>query len=191
MRGYQLRHLSKSKAEFRSWNSAFRSLRYKLTKSYFFAGAFAGAFFSGAFAAGAAVLASGTAAFVGFSTGAAFVSDGKAVFALVSTGTDVLAFVSDVLALADEVVSAGVSGFDESTEVLPVSAGIASSNADIIKVVAAPIVTFERTVAVPRGVKAELETLLVNKAPASVLPGCSNTEATSTMHERKNNPYKK
>jgi hypothetical protein len=30
--------------------------------------------------------------------------------------------------------------------------------------------------------------LLVKSAPASVLPGCSRTTATSTRHERKNIP---
>ena len=78
----------------------------------------------------------------------------------------------------------------DKTETLPVNAGIARSRADSINVVAATIVTFDSTVAVPRGLKAELDTLLVNNAPASVLPGCSKTAAMSTTHERKNNPYK-
>lgn len=82
--------------------------------------------------------------------------------------------------------SAGVSGFAESTETLPLNAGIEISNADTIKTTAATIVIFERIVVVPRGVNAELEILLVNSAPASVLPGCSRTEPTSTMHEAKN-----
>jgi hypothetical protein len=83
------------------------------------------------------------------------------------------------------------SGFAESTETLPVNAGIARNKAESMNVAAAAIVTFESTVAVPRGLNAELDTLLVNSAPASVLPGCSNTAATSTRHDRKNNPYKK
>ena len=37
---------------------------------------------------------------------------------------------------------------------------------------------------------AALETLLVNNAPASVLPGCNNTAATSTKHETKKTVYK-
>ena len=86
--------------------------------------------------------------------------------------------------------SAGVSGFAESTETLPVIAGIEINKADRKKAVAAPIVNFDKTVAVPRGPKAELDMLLVNRAPASVLPGCSNTAATKTMQDAKNIVYK-
>ena len=87
--------------------------------------------------------------------------------------------------------SAGASGLLESTDTLPVNAGMDNRSADTIKIAAAAMVIFESTVAVPRGLNAELETWLVNKAPASVFPGCSKTEATSAKHERKNNPYKK
>ena len=122
-------------------------------------------------------------------TGAVFVlaSAGAAVFAFASGGVAVFELASPVTAGA----STGVSGLLESTDTLPVKAGIARSKADSINVVAAPIVTFERTVAVPRGLNAVLDTLLVNNAPASVFPGCSKTAATRTRHERKNNPYKK
>jgi hypothetical protein len=101
-------------------------------------------------------------------------------------GTSVFAAGASVEAGA----SAGASGFAERTETLPVSAGIASSRAESINTTAALIVTFDNTVAVPRGANAELDTLLVNNAPASVLPGCNKTAATNTRHERKNNPYK-
>lgn len=119
----------------------------------------------------------------------ALVSAGIAMFA--SAGAAVFAFASDVFEFADDVVSAGASGLADKTETFPVNAGIARKSADSIKVAAAIIVNLDNTVAVPRGLKAELETLLVNNAPASVLPGCSKTDAMSTMHERKNNPYKK
>ena len=73
------------------------------------------------------------------------------------------------------VVAAGavseVSGLLESTETPPLSAGIESISADNIKTVAAMIVVFDKTVAVPRDPKALLEILLVNNAPASVFPG--------------------
>jgi len=88
--------------------------------------------------------------------------------------------------VVDAGAEAGVSGFAESTDTLPLKAGIEISKAETIKTTAATIVIFERIVVVPRGVKAELEILLVNKAPASVLPGCKSTEPTSTMHEAKN-----
>ena len=81
---------------------------------------------------------------------------------------------------------AGVSGLLPSTETLPVTAGIARNRADSIKVAAAAIVIFESTVAVPRGANAELETLLVNSAPASVFPGCKRTAATRTRQDAKN-----
>ena len=126
------------------------------------------------------------------STGAAMLESASAEeLEFASAGAAVFEFASAVFASVETDVSVGSSGLLLKTETLPVNAGIASNNADSINIDAAKIVTFDKTVAVPRGAKAELETLLVNKAPASVLPGCSNTAATSTKQERKNNPYKK
>ena len=68
------------------------------------------------------------------------------------------------------VPSAGRSA-PESTEIFPLNAGIEINNAVSIKMIAATIVIFDSTEAVPRGPNAALETLLVNNAPASVLPG--------------------
>ncbi len=48
------------------------------------------------------------------------------------------------------------------------------------------MVIFDKTVAVPRGPKAELEILLVKSAPASVFPGCSKTETIKATQEIKN-----
>ena len=59
-----------------------------------------------------------------------------------------------------------------------------------IKVMAATIVIFARMVCVPRGPKAVLDTELVKSAPASALPGCNNTESTSTKHAKMNKLYK-
>ena len=53
---------------------------------------------------------------------------------------------------------------------------------------AAPMVIFARSVCVPRGPKAVLDTELENSAPASALPGCSNTARTKMMHDRMNKP---
>jgi hypothetical protein len=120
----------------------------------------------------------------------------KAGVSVLVAGTSVLAagatfaFASGTLVSVDTGTSVAVSGFAESTETLPVSAGIAKRSADNMKAIAAPIVIFDNTVAVPRGANAELDTLLVNRAPASVLPGCSKTAATKTKQERKNIPYK-
>jgi hypothetical protein len=99
-----------------------------------------------------------------------------------ATGVSALAFVS-VLA---GTVSDGVSETDSSTETPPCNAGIEIKKAETIKTVAAMIVILESTDAVPRGPNAALDTLLVNNAPASVFPGCSSTDPTSTMHAIKN-----
>ncbi len=114
-----------------------------------------------------------------------------AVFEFESDDVAVLELAFSLFSSVEAGASAGVSGLLLKTETFPVNAGIERNNADSIKIVAALIVTFDRTVAVPRGVNAELEILLVNKAPASVLPGCSNTAAMSTKQDRKNKPYKK
>ena len=104
---------------------------------------------------------------------------GCSVFA---AGCSVFVFAGAVVSVEED------SEVVDKTETSPVRAGIESIKAESIKTVAATIVIFERTVAVPRGPKAALEILLVKSAPASVLPGCSKTLATRTIHERKNNP---
>jgi hypothetical protein len=81
-----------------------------------------------------------------------------------------------------------VPGF--STERDPVIAGCESIKAISMKATAAPIEIFARMLAVPRGPKAVLETLLVNSAPASALPGCKSTATTSTMQARIKSPYR-
>ena len=109
-------------------------------------------------------------------------------------------FVSAVLALAFAFgasvttgTSAGAgasSAMPCKTDPVPLNAGIDISNAETIKIAAAVIVIRESTEADPRGANAELETLLVNKAPASVLPGCNKTDPMSAMQAAKNNAYK-
>ena len=80
---------------------------------------------------------------------------------------------------------------DCKTECEPVIPGSESIRANNMNPAAAPMVIFERILAVPRGPKAVLETLLENKSPAPDLPGCNSTTTTSTMHARINNPYKR
>jgi hypothetical protein len=107
--------------------------------------------------------------------------------------SSVLAFASPagLAVFAFAFASAGCSAaVVERTETSPVSAGIDISSAETIKPTAAAMVIFDSTVCVPRGLKAVLEILLVKSAPASVLPGCSSTEATSTMQDKKNIAYK-
>jgi hypothetical protein len=85
----------------------------------------------------------------------------------------------------------GASGTpDCKTELVPIIEGSESIRAINIKAAAAPIVIFASKVCVPRGPNAVLETELVNKAPASALPGCSNTTRIKTMQARMNNPDK-
>lgn len=140
-------------------------LQEEFTKTYLLAGV-------SVLAAGASAFAAGAVPFVFVSTGAVC-----SVFVLLSAGTT-------------DSTSAGASGLLESTDTFPVKAGMEINNADSMKATAAPIVIFERTVAVPRGLKAVLETLLVKRAPASVFPGCSKTAATSTKQEIKKIAYK-
>ena len=138
-----------------------RHLGNDFQRNYLFAGAFAGTAFTGSVFAAAGTAAFASAVFAG------------AVLVFVSAGA-----------------WAGVSGLAESTDTLPVIAGIEISNAERKNAVAAAIVSLDNTVAVPRGPKAALDILLVNRAPASVLPGCSKTVATRTMQERKKIVYR-
>ncbi len=158
-----------------------------------FAGDFAGVALDAGFAA--VLLAAGAFAAGLFATGAlaagtvlAALAAGTAMLVSSAGGVDEFEFASAVfeLASAETAASAGASGLLDSTETLPFNAGIASSSADSMKHVAATMVTFDSTVAVPRGLNAELETLLVNNAPASVLPGCSRTAPIKARHEMKN-----
>ena len=97
----------------------------------------------------------------------------------------------ELSAVAAGAVSVGVAVLVCKTETFPVRAGIERNKAESIKTTAATILIFARTVCVPRWLKAELEILLVNNAPASVLPGCNKTDAIKTMQAIKNNAYKK
>jgi hypothetical protein len=56
---------------------------------------------------------------------------------------------------------------------------------------AAPIVTFDKMLAVPRGPNAVLDRLLEKSAPASAFPGCNRITTISTNDARINNPYKR
>lgn len=152
------------------WNSFGR---VQITKNYWLlAGAEAvlSAFCSNEFVAGVSIKALFPAV---FASGAEFASALEFVAAGISAGC-----------------SAGASSVDDCrTETFPLKAGIEINRAETMKMQAAAIVIFERTDAVPRGPNALLETLLVNNAPASVLPGCSSTAPISTMQEIKNIAY--
>ncbi len=76
------------------------------------------------------------------------------------------------------------------TERDPVTPGSDSINAMSMNAAAAPMVILESTLAVPRGPKAVLETLLEKRSPALALPGCSKMTTTSTIQARINNPYR-
>jgi|SRR5215813_2628263 len=79
---------------------------------------------------------------------------------------------------------------DCSAEFEPLIPGNDNANAINMKVIAAPIVIFARMFCVPLGPKAVLETLLVNRAPASAFPGCNNTTTINTRQDRINRVYK-
>ena len=88
-------------------------------------------------------------------------------------------------------VAAGTSAASVcSTERVPVTAGNDNVKAISMNAAAAPIVIFDRTLAVPRGPNAVLETLLEKRSPAPDLPGCSRITTISTTHDSMNNPYK-
>ena len=80
---------------------------------------------------------------------------------------------------------------DCSTVREPDTPGNESISAISMNAAAAPIVIRARMLCVPRGPNAVLETLLVNNAPASALPGCSKTTTIRIRHARTNNPYKR
>jgi hypothetical protein len=106
----------------------------------------------------------------------------------------VLAFASAVFALASVLALAFCSvviapPVVSKTERVPVTNGWDNKKANNMNAKAAPIVIFAKIVCVPRGPKALLETLLVNKAPASDLPGCNKTEVIKTTQDKRNNVY--
>jgi len=65
----------------------------------------------------------------------------------------------------------GSGAVDCNTEREPVTPGKESVSAISIKAAAAPMVTFDKILAVPRGPNAVLETLLEKRSPAPDLPG--------------------
>ena len=94
---------------------------------------------------------------------------------------------------AGEAVGAGVGVASGSvvckTECEPVTPGKESINAISMNVAAAPIVIFDKMLAVPLGPNAVLETLAEKRSPAPDLPGCNRMTTTSTMHDKMNRPY--
>ena len=93
---------------------------------------------------------------------------------------------------AGEAAGVGVASasVDCNTDCEPVIPGKESVSAMSINAAAAPMVIFDRMLAVPRGPNAVLETLLENRSPAPDFPGCNKMTMTSTMHDKINSPYK-
>jgi hypothetical protein len=87
-------------------------------------------------------------------------------------------------------VGVASASVDCRTEYEPATPGKDSVSAISMNAAAAPIVIFDRMLAVPRGPKAVLETLPEKRSPAPDLPGCSKITTTSTMHDKINIPYK-
>jgi len=125
----------------------------------------------------------------GFAAGDGFPAGLDAAAGLVA-GDEAGFVAGDAAALGDGVgegVTAGTAS-DDKAEFEPLIPGSDSNNAISMNEIAAPMVIFARMFCVPRGPKAVLETLLVNSAPASALPGCSNTTTTNTKQARINSP---
>ena len=80
---------------------------------------------------------------------------------------------------------------DCKTECVPVTAGNESIKAINMKAAAAPIVIFDRMLAVPRGPNAVLETEPENRSPAPDFPGCKRITTINTMQARMNSAYKR
>ena len=92
--------------------------------------------------------------------------------------------VGEGLGLATGVLSV----VDSSTEREPVRIGSPRVNAISMNAAAAPIVIFANRLAVPRGPKAVLDTVLEKSAPASALPGCSRITTIRMKHDRMKRP---
>ena len=110
------------------------------------------------------------------------------------TSTDAAGDAAGATLAAGDGCAAGVGvasgAVDCKTEREPVTAGSESINATSMKAAAAPIVILDKTLAVPRGPNAVLETLLENRSPAPDLPGCNNTTTTRMKHDKINRLYK-
>ena len=79
---------------------------------------------------------------------------------------------------------------DCKTERVPVMPGSDSVKAINMNAAAAPIVIFAKTLAVPRGPNAALDTPPEKRSPALDLPGCNNTATTRTIQASMNRLYK-
>ena len=88
-------------------------------------------------------------------------------------------------------VGVATGAADCNTECEPVTAGNDNISASSMKPAAAPIVIFDKMLAVPRGPNAVLDTLLENRSPAPDLPGCKSTTTIRIKHARINSPYRR
>ena len=86
------------------------------------------------------------------------------------------------------VATGALSGTDCNTDRELLKIGNPSARAINMNATAAPIVIFAKRLAVPRGPKAVLESVLEKSAPASALPGCSRITTIRTIHERIKRP---
>jgi hypothetical protein len=113
-----------------------------------------------------------------------------AVAGAVATGVATGAVVAAGDAAGAGVGVAASGAVDCKTECEPATPGSESINAKSMKPAAAPIVIFDKMLAVPRGPNAVLDTLLEKRSPAPDLPGCRSTTMTNTTQDKINNPYK-
>jgi hypothetical protein len=87
-------------------------------------------------------------------------------------------------------VGVASASVDCRTDDEPVTPGKDKVSATSMNAAAAPIVIFDKMLAVPRGPNAVLETLLEKRSPAPDFPGCNKITTTSTMHDKINIPYR-
>ena len=123
----------------------------------------------------------------GVTTAAVCVAAGALAGALAGDVTGTAVAAGDAAGAGVGVASGAV---DCRTECEPVTPGNESINAKSMNPAAAPIVIFDRMLAVPRGPNAVLDTLLENRSPAPDLPGCKSTTTTNTTHDKIKSPYK-
>jgi len=118
----------------------------------------------------------------------------EAAGAATCAGEDVGVVAPGAMLATGDAAGAGVGvasgSADCNTEREPVMPGKDSVSAISINAAAAPIVIFERMLAVPLGPNAVLDTLPEKRSPAPDFPGCNKITTTSTMHANINIPYK-
>lgn len=102
-------------------------------------------------------------------------ADGDAAGAVDGDATGATGRLTGAVGEGVGVALGALAGVDDNTDREPVMLDKPSASASNMNAAAAPIVIFANRLAVPRGPNAVLDNVFENNAPASALPGCSNT----------------